>query len=87
MGKVVNLTVHKNNVNSRRLKEIRKTAKQSVNELLRRGDVEAYCFVTWNKDETYNIRMHDPKAVVGLNRMSSFVEGAIRREVAEIDNT
>ena len=48
--KVVNLTVHKNTLAKRRIKEGRKNAVQDMKRLVNNKDIAGYAIATWNKD-------------------------------------
>lgn len=85
MKKVVNFSVHKNNRQQRERKLSRKQMISSVKGLAQSDCVDGFYFVSWNSEGFYRDVLHDPKAIVGRNRLSSYVGGSAQRLVNQID--
>lgn len=83
--RVVNLSVHKNNKEQRRKKELRHSLISSAKELSHTQCVEGYFLLSWDKDGTYQTRLHDPEGAIGLSMLPSFVSGCAQRAVSEVD--
>jgi hypothetical protein len=83
--RVVNLSVHKNNKEQRRKKELRKSLISSSKYLSQTSCVEGYFLLSWDKDGSYQTRLHDPEGVIGLSYLPSFTRGCAQRAVSEAD--
>ena len=84
--KVVNLSVHKNNLAQRQRKQSRKTMITTVKGMASTDCVEGFYFISWDKNGSYQDRLHDPKGIVGKSSLSAFVAGSATRTINEIDN-
>lgn len=81
--KIVNLSVHKNNSEQRRLKQNKKTMVNAVKSMS--GCSEGFYFIAWDKNGGYQDRLYDPRGIIGRSRLPSFVGGSAQRMINDCD--
>lgn len=83
-GKVVSLTVHKNNRDQRRRHRTSKALVSDAKQAAIRKDVAGYALVAWNEDQDCEVEFISPD--VAANLLPDFVGNAIRRKIGIMDN-
>ena len=82
-GKVVSLTVHKNNRDQRRRHRVSKLLVADAKQVTRAKDVSGYAIVAWNDDQDADVEF--VSGGVDSNVLPDFVGGAIRRKIGMMD--
>ena len=83
-GKIVNLTVHKNNRDRIEDRRASRNLVLDAKAMARRKDVHGYAIVSWDRDQNADVSWSVTKRV-SCNIMPEFVSGALRRKISMED--
>lgn len=82
---VVRLSVHRNNIDARRRKRLRRHLKEDVNSILRDLDIGGYVVIAWDQTKGTKSRWSCKEGPISSNTLAEHMKTTIIRDMGRMD--